>query len=118
MARKRKVFYPPARNAKKRGAPSAGSSMPVPTVVAIDTTAARGRAGLTVGSGVRILGTGLYAGELAVVERLVQGVIPSAIVRTEAGRTRQARTVDLEPVPLDAPAQDTQEPEQPNDPAG
>jgi hypothetical protein len=56
-----------------------------------------GRAGLTVGARVRILGSGLYAGELAVIERMVNGPIPSASVRTEAGLTRLARTVDLEP---------------------
>jgi hypothetical protein len=67
-------------------------------VVSIDRTAITGRAGLAVGARVRILGSGLYAGELAVVERLVHGPIPSATVRTEAGLSRTARTVDLEPV--------------------
>jgi hypothetical protein len=33
-----------------------------------------------------------------VIERLTSGAIPSAVVRTEAGRTRQVRTIDLEPV--------------------
>ena len=60
-------------------------------------TAIKGRAGVTVGSRVRILGSGLYAGEVALVERLVSGVVPSAVVRTEAGRSRMARTIDLEP---------------------
>jgi hypothetical protein len=69
------------------------------SVVSIDTTARTGRAGVVVGSRVRILGSGLYAGELAIVERLVSGPIPAAVVRTDAGRTRQARTVDLEPAP-------------------
>jgi hypothetical protein len=69
-----------------------------PTVAIIDTTAGKGRAGLTVGGKVRITGTGLYAGETAVIERLSNGVIPSAVVRTEAGKTRQVRTIDLEPV--------------------
>ena len=64
----------------------------------IDTRAGRGRAGLAEGSRVRILGNGLYAGELAVVERLVPGVIPAAFVRTESGGTRRVRTIDLEPV--------------------
>ena len=57
-----------------------------------------GRTDIVVGSSVRILGTGLYAGEVAVVERLTGGVIPAATVRTSAGRTRQVRTIDLEPV--------------------
>jgi hypothetical protein len=47
---------------------------------------------------VRIAGTGLYAGEAAVIERMSGGVIPTALVRTEAGRTRQVRTIDLEPI--------------------
>jgi hypothetical protein len=50
---------------------------------------------------VRIVGTGLYSGEAAVIETLVRGVIPAAQVRTEAGRTRRVRTIDLEPIPTD-----------------
>jgi hypothetical protein len=65
--------------------------------VSIERTAISGRAGITVGARVRILGSGLYAGELAIVERLVGGVIPAAAVRTEAGRARNVRTIDLEP---------------------
>lgn len=96
MARKRKQTYPPARTATRRGTGPGGQMTP-PTVVAIEMGAAAGRPGLSVGSQVTILGSGIYAGERAVIERLVAGVIPSAVVRTEAGRTRQARTVDLEP---------------------
>ncbi len=33
------------------------------------------------------------------IEKLPGGVIPTALVRTEAGRTRQVRTIDLEPIP-------------------
>jgi hypothetical protein len=40
----------------------------------------------------------MYAGEIAVIEKISNGVIQSATVRTVAGRTRQARTVDLVPV--------------------
>ncbi len=69
-----------------------------PTVASIDLTASSGRAGLAVGDRVRIAGGGLYAGEIAVIEKLASGVIPAALVRTEAGRTRQVRTIDLEPV--------------------
>jgi len=54
--------------------------------------------GLAVGDKVRILGTGLYAGEIAVIEKLGGTVVPAATVRTEAGRSRQVRTIDLEPV--------------------
>ena len=67
----------------------------------IDLTAGSGRAGLAVGDRVRIAGGGLYSGEAAVIERLVAGVIPAALVRTEAGRSRQVRTIDLEPIPLE-----------------
>ncbi len=100
MAR-RKVTYPPPKTAN-RPAPPTGLPEDAPyvrpTVAIIDTTAGKGRAGLTVGGKVRITGTGLYAGETAVIERLSNGVIPSAVVRTEAGKTRQVRTIDLEPI--------------------
>jgi hypothetical protein len=106
MAR-RKVTYPPAKTANR---PPPATGLPTdapyvrPTVATIDTTAAKGRAGLKVGGRVRISGGGLYAGEIAVIERLVTGVIPAAVVRTEAGKTRQVRTIDLEPVGAAAPA--------------
>jgi hypothetical protein len=67
-------------------------------VVSINLTAGSGRSGLNVGDRVRITGSGLYSGETAIIDRLTQGVIPSAVVRTEAGRTRQVRTIDLEPI--------------------
>jgi hypothetical protein len=35
------------------------------------------------------------------VESLVVGVIPAAMVRTEAGKTRRVRTVDLERLPAE-----------------
>jgi hypothetical protein len=55
-----------------------------------------GRADVRQGSRVQIA-SGLYAGEIAIVESVVGGVIPAAVVRTEAGRTRRVRTVDLIP---------------------
>jgi hypothetical protein len=67
-------------------------------VATIDLNASRGKAGLAVGDRVRIAGSGLYTGEAAVIEKMVGGVIPAALVRTEAGRTRQVRTIDLEPL--------------------
>lgn len=104
--RKRKVNYPPAKTAN-RPAPATGlaSDTPYvrPTVATIDLNATKGRAGLSVGGRVRISGTGLYSGEIAVIEKLVSGVIPQAVVRTEAGKTRQVRTIDLEPVSASAP---------------
>ena len=98
MTRKRKVFYPPSRSSKG-AAPAVPSTRVVPDPsVAINRQARLGRGDIVAGSSVRILGTGLYAGEVAVVERLTGGVIPAATVRTSAGRTRQVRTIDLEPV--------------------
>jgi hypothetical protein len=98
---RRKVSYPPAKTANRPAPPTGLPTDPPyvrPTVATIDLTAGKGRAGLSVGGRVRIAGSGLYAGEVAVIERLVAGVIPAAVVRTEAGKTRQVRTIDLEPV--------------------
>ena len=107
-ARKRKTTYPPPRNAPPRpprpgepggpGGPGFDTPYQRPTVASINLSAGAGRAGLKVGDRVRITGSGLYSGELATIDRLTAGVIPSAVVRTEAGRTRQVRTIDLEPV--------------------
>jgi hypothetical protein len=69
-----------------------------PNLVSIDLTAGAGQANLKVGARVRISGTGLFAGEEAIIERLVAGVIPAATVRTDAGGTRRVRTIDLEPI--------------------
>jgi hypothetical protein len=106
--RKRKPNYPPAKTAN-RPAPPTGLPTDTPyvrpTVATIDLSAAKGRAGLAVGGRVRIAGTGLYSGEIATIEKLVSGVIPQALVRTEAGKTRQVRTIDLEPVGPGASAQ-------------
>ncbi len=98
---KRKVNYPPAKTANRPPPPTGlPDDVPYvrPTVAIIDTSAGKGRTGLSVGGKVRIAGNGLYAGEVAVIERMSNGVIPSAVVRTEAGKTRQVRTIDLEPV--------------------
>jgi hypothetical protein len=99
--RKRKVNYPPAKTANRPPPPTGlpnDTPMVRPTVATIDLTAGKGRTGLTIGGRVRIAGSGLYSGEIAVIEKLVTGVIPQAVVRTEAGKTRQVRTIDLEPV--------------------
>ena len=107
-ARKRKTVYPPPRNAPPRaprpgepggpGGPAADQPYQRPTVASINLSAGAGRSGLKVGDRVRITGAGLYSGEVATIDRLTSGVIPSAVVRTEAGRTRQVRTIDLEPI--------------------
>ena len=105
--RKRKTTYPPARtDTKPTQRPGAGPETYVrPTVATIDPTATTGKAGFAIGDRVRITGAGLYAGEAAIIERLTTGVIPGALVRTEAGRTRQVRTVDLDRLPAAAAAE-------------
>lgn len=109
-ARKRRVVYPPPRTSTRQprpGEPGGVGGPPVeyvrPTVASINLSAGAGRAGLKPGDRVRITGSGLYSGELATIDRLTNGVIPSAVVRTDAGRTRQVRTIDLEPVAGAAP---------------
>jgi hypothetical protein len=97
MARKRKTFYPPAKTAT-RGAPAPNPGFTPSGITAINVNARAGRSGLVVGGKVRISGTGLYAGEAAVIERFAGSAVPVAVVRTEAGRSRQVRTVDLEPI--------------------
>ncbi len=99
--KRRKVTYPVAKTHTK-GAPRAGAGpetpMVRPNLVSIDLNAGLGRKNLSVGARVRINGSGLYAGEEAVIEQLVAGVIPAATVRTDAGGTRRVRTIDLEPI--------------------
>ena len=96
MPRKKRVFYPPPKT----------SARPAPTLgpdarsvndrsVSIDLSALAGRGQLKPGDKVRIT-SGLYSGETATVESVSGGVIPAVLVRTEAGMTRRARTIDLE----------------------
>lgn len=104
--RRRKVTYPPAKTAT-----SGGSGVPTGAdlraaaaasrTVSINLDAMKGRGSVHVGTRVQIM-SGIYAGEFAIVESLVGGVIPAAVVRTEAGRTRRARTIDLVPSPVTA----------------
>jgi hypothetical protein len=101
--KRRPVTYPPAKTATK-GAPPAGvwsDGSSRPSLVTIDATAGKGRPSLKVGARVRINGTGLYAGEVVVIERLIGGVIPAASVRTDSGAVRRVRAIDLEPAPAD-----------------
>lgn len=101
--RKRKVNYPVAKTHTKRApAPGTDASFVRPNLANIDMSAGAGRAGLAVGDRVRIEAAGLYAGEIAVVESLGGGAIPAALVRTESGRSRRVRTIDLQPVSGDA----------------
>jgi hypothetical protein len=96
MTRKRRVVYPPPRSSRGP-APAYVPQVTPPTVAVINKQAGIGRSEIVVGMRVTIQGTGLYTGETAVVESLVAGVIAAAVVRTEAGRTRRVRTVDLAP---------------------
>lgn len=102
--RRKKQVYPPAKTATKgQVAPLPGAfdpRNPPGRTVTINLAAGAGRA-IRVGDKVRI-STGLFAGEAAVVESASSGVIPSVMVRTESGRTRRARSIDLEPISGDA----------------
>jgi hypothetical protein len=101
--RKRKTIYPPAKTATKRApAPGSDASFERPNLATINLEAGAGRAGFSVGDRVRIEAGGTYSGEIAVIERLSAGVIPSALVRTESGGTRQVRTIDLVPANSEA----------------
>lgn len=119
--RRRKVTYPPPKTATSGG--SAGptnadlrAAAAASRTVSINLDAMKGRE-LRQGSRVQIT-SGIYAGEFAIVESLVTGVIPAAVVRTEAGKTRRARTVDLVPAPASAPAHASAPSEQEPPPAG
>ena len=90
--RRKKVFTPkppPSPASEERAAIAAART------VSINLDAMSGKTDVRQGARVRIL-SGLYAGELATVESLVSGVIPAAVVRTDAGRTRRVRAVDLQ----------------------
>jgi hypothetical protein len=111
--RRRKVTYPPPKTATSGGSagPTAAdlrAAAAASRVATINLQAMTGRADIVPGTRVQIT-SGLFAGEFAMVESLVGGMIPAAVVRTEAGRTRRARTVDLIPTPAPkAPDKDQQ----------
>ena len=94
---KRKRDYPWDKSNRKSTNPSPGANTQEdrPNLARIDLEAGAGKQGLNVGDRVVISGSGLYSGEAAVIERLSAGPIPSALVRTHAGNTRQVRTIDL-----------------------
>ena len=101
--RRRKVTYPPPKTATSGGSagPTAAdlrAAAAAGRVAQINLQAMTGRADIVQGARVQIT-SGLFAGEFAIVESIVGGVIPAAVVRTEAGKTRRARTVDLIPTP-------------------
>ncbi len=107
--RKRKVTYPPPKTATRPDrtvGPSGDPRAQRATVASIDLTALEGRTDVAVGDRVRIGGTGLYTGDVGTVHALNPGVIPTATVRTESGRTRRVRLVDLELLGHDQAARD------------
>jgi hypothetical protein len=92
--RKRKTNYPPAKPANT----TPGEPIVRSTVATINPNAIKGRSGLRVGGRVRVIGTGRHAGAEVIIEKLVNGAIPQAIVRVENGETSRVRTIDLEPI--------------------
>jgi hypothetical protein len=101
--RKRKVTYPVARTATRQPrAPGLTAEQRArATVAEIHPTALIGRKDLVVGDRVRIGGSGLYAGDYGKIESLAGGLIPAAMVRTDAGKTRRVRGVDIERISPD-----------------
>jgi hypothetical protein len=99
VTKRQKTFYPPAKTSTRRApAPGSDQSAVRPNLASIDLRAGAGRPGLSVGDRVRIQASGQFNGEIATIERLIGGPIPAAVVRTESGSSRHARTIDLEPV--------------------
>ncbi len=99
MTKRKKVFYPVAKTSTRRQPlPGSDQSAVRPNLASIDMTAGVGRAGLSIGDRVRIQASGQFNGEIVVIERLIGGPIPAALVRTASGGSRRARTIDLEPV--------------------
>ena len=105
--KRKKVFYPKA----KPGAPAPGASPAADAraaaaasrTVSIDLRALGAGAGINRGDRV-VIQSGLYSGELATVESVVGGVIPAAVIRTDAGMSRRVRAIDLVPAPKAPPA--------------
>jgi hypothetical protein len=97
---KRRGNQPMSKVGQKRLPPAVSEdTIERPNLARINSKAMVGRAGLQVGDRVKIESTGLYSGQIGVIQRLSSGVIPSAVVQVESGGTRQVRTIDLVPVP-------------------
>ena len=97
---KRKQSYPPPKTATRQPRAPFGSDTPMvrPTVAKIDLAALEARTDISVGDRVVIAGAGLYSGEQATVEAISQGAIPAMVVRTDEGKSRRVRGVDLQRV--------------------
>lgn len=104
--KKKKVFYPKTRPGAPAppGAPGADAraAAAAARTVSINLGALGAGAGINAGDRVQIQ-SGLYSGELATVESVVGGVIPAAVVRTDAGMSRRVRAIDLVPAPKAPP---------------
>lgn len=106
--KRKKVFYPKARPGAPAPAGSPGADARAATAAArtVSINLDAMRAGGNVRQGDRVqIQSGLYAGELATVESVVGGVIPAAVIRTDAGRTRRVRAIDLVPAPKADPSE-------------
>ena len=95
MPKKKKAYYPSSKPKKKGPAASPEAEPDRPNLARINLSAAGGQTGLSVGDRVRIEASGTYSGDIGTIERLIGGVIPSALVRMAGGGSRQVRTVDL-----------------------
>jgi hypothetical protein len=106
--KRKKVFYPKAKPGAPAppGSPAADLRAAAAASRAVTINLNALAAGGNVRQGDRVqIQSGLYAGELATVESVVGGVIPAAVIRTDAGRTRRVRAVDLVPA-RETPASD------------
>lgn len=95
---KRKQPYPQAKTATRQprgGGPGGDSALVRPTLAKIELAALEVRSDISVGDRVTIAGGGLYAGQEATVEAVHHGAIPAMIVRTDEGKTRRVRGIDL-----------------------
>ena len=100
MARKRFKPKPAKVIPGAAEAAAARAAVAASRVATINMGAMTGRSDIAQGNRVQI-GSGLYAGEFAIVESVIGGVIPGALVRTEAGASRRVRTIDLVPAPVE-----------------
>jgi hypothetical protein len=98
VARKRFFAKPAKVIPGASAAADARAAAAAARVANINLQAMTGRSDIHQGSRV-IIGSGLGAGELATVESVIGGVIPAALVRTDAGMARRVRTIDLTPAP-------------------
>src|SRR5512141_577476 len=93
---KRRGNQPMSKVGQKRLPPAISEdTIERPNLARINLSASAGKAGLKVGDRVRIGSSGMYSGQIGVIERVSTGAIHSALVRVEGGGSRQVRTVDL-----------------------